>query len=60
MDNKEKQNECTPGNCPFAVDNNPNSPHRAWGMSPEGWEQARIRHQDHCKRNICPSCGKSL
>ena len=55
---KQPREECVPGNCPFAVDTT--WPPKAWGMGPEGWESARIRHQNHCKHNICSNCGKEL
>lgn len=26
-----------------------------WGMSPEGWEQMKVKHlKEHC--DICPTC----
>lgn len=58
--NNGLKDECTYGNCPFA----PQPPNQAmvgWGMGPEGWENARIRHQQHCKHaNRCADCGKEL
>ena len=59
--------------CPFCPEI-PNTTHSAWGMSPEGWESARINHQNgHINsQNLvnqpqlqeqfkyCPHCGKQL
>lgn len=53
------EDECTPGNCPFAPTQNGLG--KAWGMGPEGWAAAMKRHQDHCKhQKRCPDCGKEL
>lgn len=43
-------NKCTPGNCPFA----PYSENQAWGMSSEGWAEARRNHEENHKTPLEP------
>lgn len=47
-----------PLNCPFC-ESEVNGVSSAWGASPEGWENMRVRHlKEHCEH--CPTCGQPV
>ena len=61
MSNSNQKKLCTPESCPFASNDGQKRGMTSWGMGPEGWESARLRHQNHCEHsNKCADCGKEL